>query len=147
MSFNSKCGYCGHVEAAYSHHLNAQMVMALRQIVDFYEKEKRPCNLQKDLCLSKNQYNNFQKLQYFGLVARTKEGWWPELNGDGFIRGEKMCYDRVATFKKSVLGAESIFWKDVKEKPRLVRVWDIDVSSFKSREAYQQEKTSQLNLF
>ena len=34
-------------------------------------------HLQKDLTLSKNEYNNCQKLRYFGLIAKTdKPGYW-----------------------------------------------------------------------
>ncbi len=147
MEFISKCDACGHVEAAYSHHLNVQMVKALRQLVDFHDRERRGCNLQKDLMLSKNQYNNFQKLQYFGLAFRTKEGWWPEFAGFSFIHGEKACYDKVATFKKSILSAENEFWQNSNKKPRPIFVKDIDLSSWKPRQDYQTEKSTQLHIF
>lgn len=147
MNFNSKCESCGHVEAAYSHHLNAPLVKALRQLVDFYEKNQRFANLQKDLYLSKNQYNNFQKLQYFGLVDRTALGWFPTRKGTGFIYGEEKVFDKVATFKKDTLSPESDFWSDKKRKPFLISVGNINLDSWKKREDYQNEKSNQLHIF
>lgn len=48
----------------------------------------KPLHLQ-DVPLTKNQYNNFQKLQYHRLVSHVKSGYW-DLTSQGklFIHGE-----------------------------------------------------------
>ena len=48
----------------------------------------KPSHLQ-DVPLTKNQYNNFQKLQYHRLVSHVKSGYW-DLTPQGklFIHGE-----------------------------------------------------------
>ena len=54
--------------------------------------EKNEIHLQEEVELNKNQYNNFQKLRYHGLVAKVKDrtGYWLlTRNGLGFLRGEK----------------------------------------------------------
>ena len=39
---------------------------------------KEPFHLQKTSSLTKNQYNNFQKLRYWGIIEKeeSKSGWW-----------------------------------------------------------------------
>ena len=70
-----------------------------------------PFHLQRDLNLTKSQYNNFQKLRYWGLVKKTfllgkrAGGFW-ELTGltGAFIHGKPL--PRVKwTFNNEVVGA------------------------------------------
>lgn len=65
MKYSETCSCCDHTVTAYTHILNKSLVEALIQLVDFYNVKKCKCRLQNDLNLTKNQYNNFQKLQYF----------------------------------------------------------------------------------
>jgi hypothetical protein len=53
-------------------------------------KGENKIHLQSDLRLSKNQYNNFQKLRYHGLVAKTDISgvWLLTRRGNRFLRGE-----------------------------------------------------------
>ncbi len=147
MKYQKECECCGHVITAYSHHLNKPLVQALKQLVVWYEDTKKPANLQANLNLSKNQYNNFQKLQYFGLVQRTEKGWYPTDIGFQFIYGEISVYNKVATFGKDILGYDHEAWKKVKVKPQMVFVEDIDRDSYKTRVDYQNEKSKQKRLF
>lgn len=103
MNYKKQCECCGHQITAYSHNINAQLANALEQLVEFFIKTGHGCNLQKDLKLSKNQYNNFQKLQYFGLVHRNDNGWIPTSKGVNFINGEATIEVPVATFGKEIL--------------------------------------------
>lgn len=147
MKYQEVCDCCGSVVTAYTHCINVALVKALRQLVDYYEQEKKPCNLQKRLNLTHNQFTNFQKLQYFGLVLRTIDGWYPTEKGIGFIAGELSIKNPVATFKNEVLSYNHEAWKTHKAEPVDLWVNDIDQFSFKKRSDYQSEKSLQTNLF
>lgn len=133
------CSHCGHTIASYVHNLNKPMVDSLLQVVVFFLENKRPAKLQKDLDLSKNQYNNFQKLQYFCLVKRTENGWTPEQKGIDFIYGKSPCFNIVMTFGKSVLSPDHEFWQERQSRPREVYSYEIDERLYKKREEYQNE--------
>ena len=147
MRYQEKCECCGHIKTAFTHRLSKQLVMALRQLVDHYDKTKLPCNLQKDLDLNKNQYNNFQKLQYFYLVKRTDIGWFPTAQGMLFIKGKERSIDLVATIESKVLEYNHKAWDRSIVKPRLVAVWEIHKDSWKQRVEYQEEKSSQESIW
>lgn len=141
------CPHCGAVKATYVHCLNRSLVDALRQIVDYYAAANAEANLQDDLALTKNQYNNFQKLQYFGLVKRIRSGWFPTSLGIDFIENNCMVYDRVMTFGDNVIGPDNVMWSNYHIKPKLVYSNDvINEDRYKQRSEYQKEKSSQLSL-
>jgi predicted transcriptional regulator len=61
--------------------------------------------VQKDLSLTKNDYNNFQKLRYHGLVAKVKAkaGYWLiTKRGGQFLRNEIAIPAGVKTFRNHV---------------------------------------------
>lgn len=144
MQYQKQCDCCGHLTTAYSHKLNKPLVKALRQLVDFYENKKTDCNLQKNLDLTKNQYNNFQKLQYFGLVQHTKDGWYPTEQATRFIYGEVVIRNTDLTFGKSILDTRHEAWSIKKINYKFVYVYEIDELSYKKREEYQDEKRQTL---
>ena len=149
MNHQEICSECGHKVTAYSHRLNKPLVNALRQLVDFYENKHKGANLQKDLNLTKNTYNNFQKLQYFGLVKRidgTGSGWFPTESGIDFIYGRKSCYDTVMTLGKKILSPFDPLWSEKKTIPQLIMVMEMDIFAYKKREDYQAEKSDQIKL-
>jgi len=147
MKYQEKCPCCGHVRTAFIHKLNKPLVKALRQLVDFYGENKSGCNLQRDLNLTKNQYNNFQKLQYFDLVIKTPEGWLPSAVGMSFILGSCKSWDKVATIESTILNREHEAWKTHKGSvPKPISVQEIDVESWKNRQDYQSEKSRQTTL-
>lgn len=147
MKYQETCDCCGGVVTAYTHNLNLPLVKALRQLVDFFERERKACNLQKDLSLTHNQLANFQKLQYFDLVLRVAEGWLPTEKGTMFIYGETSIKNPVATFKNQILPYDHIAWQSHKAEPVDLSVDEVDQFSYKRREAYQAEKSPQNNLF
>lgn len=142
MKYTRQCDCCGHQISAYTHNLNNQLVYALEQLVKKYLKEKKPYNLQKDLVLTKNQYNNFQKLQYFQLVTRSVCGWKPTEYGVEFIKGEVCVFNKVATFGKDILPPHHEAWNTGDDKPKLVHIREIKNFVWKGREEYQEEKTT-----
>lgn len=126
------CKECGHKRVAYKHHLNKPLANALAQLVEFYKKNKRPANLQKDLSLTKNQYNNFQKLQYFELVFRLPaSGWIPTNKGEQFIFGEAPSPTSVTTIESEIIRSQSM---------GMMYIYQIDEKAYKTRESYQEEK-------
>lgn len=154
MKYQENCECCGNVITAYTHNLNKPLVSALRQLVDFYQKTQyidhrvsgMACNLASDLNLTHNQLANFQKLQYFGLVLDTKDGWFPTSLGIDFINGTEKVLNPVATFKNEVLPYTHKAWATHKTAPFLIGVLDVDVSCYKKREEYAQKKSSQVGL-
>jgi len=149
MKYQKKCDCCGHVVTAYTHHLNKNLLSALRQLVDFYEEHRKPANLQKDLSLTKNQYNNFQKLQYFNLVKKISgsSSWFPTVVGINFIYGRDSVFNPVATFGDRVLPNDHEAWKTHTGAVKITNIRDIDVDSYKQKEEYRDEKRNDRNLF
>lgn len=144
MKYQKHCQCCGHTITAYTHKLNKPLVRALKQLVDFYEVSRRPANLQKHLDLTKNQYNNFQKLQYFKLVQHTKEGWLPTLKAIEFIYNRVRIRDNAITFGKDILDYEHEAWRFKNVRYNYITILEIDVLSYKKREEYQDEKRDKL---
>jgi hypothetical protein len=147
MKYQEKCECCGHIKTAFMHSLNSPLVEALYQLVNFYEDNNRGCCLQDDLNLTKNQYNNFQKLQYFFLVQQTPNGWFPTQDGIKFIYGEHRVLNPVITLESQVLDIYHPAWKTARRRiPKLVGVEEIDNKFYKKRSEYQLEKSRQGNL-
>lgn len=143
MKYTKKCECCWHKITAYTHNLSIPLVSALRQLVDHYERTKKFANLQKDLVLTKNQYNNFQKLQYFGLVHRESSWRIPTVKWRDFIYWDVKCYNLAATLWKDILGYNDYAWETHSVDPKLVHVKDIDEKMYKQKLDYQIEKWSE----
>jgi len=76
---------------------------------------KNCIHLQKDLKLTKNQYNNFQKLQYFGMVAKIKDEtkiksgyWFLTKKAIDFLQGEKISKKVYVNRKKVTMIGEKL---------------------------------------
>ena len=146
MKYEQRCGECGHKKIAYTHTLNKPLVSALAQLVEFAEMHGKPANLQKNLELTKNQYNNFQKLQYFGLVRRTDSGWSPTQLGIEFIHGREKVWNRVMTIESEVLDHSHEAWVGSKKYPVLMGVSDFIYGAYKQKVEYQTEKREQMRV-
>lgn len=147
MKYQESCECCGGVVTAYTHNLNVPLVKALRKLVDYFEEYRKACNLQKCLDLTHNQLANFQKLQYFGLVFGTREGWIPTQEGVEFIHGEFTVVNPVATMGNKVIPDNHKAWETHGKERKLMSIEMIDDVSYKKREAYQSEKSPQSSLF
>jgi hypothetical protein len=75
------------------------------------DKNENSIHLQTDLLLSKNEYNNFQKLRYHGLIAHyrnpvTKEpvsGYWLlTRRGNQFAKGDIHIPKKVMIFRNKI---------------------------------------------
>lgn len=136
MNYFNTCNHCGNTVTAYSHRLNAQLVDALVQLVEFWRAKKRGCNLQNDLQLSKNQYNNFQKLQYFRVVTNREDGWYPTGKGCQFVDGSIEIEKNVATFGKMILDSNHEAWGTTEAKPEPIHISNVKNYTWKKREDY-----------
>jgi hypothetical protein len=146
MKYQKKCEHCGHAEVAYTYVLNKSLINALRQLVDFYESNKKAAAL-KDLNLTNSQYGNFAHLQYFGLTKPTPEGWYPSNDGIAFIYGDAPTVMPVAVMKGQVLHYDHEAWATHEGKPREYFVRDINEDAYKKRPEYAAEKSTASSLF
>lgn len=97
--------------------LTKGLVLSLVKVADV--SMSRPVHLQKECTLTKNQYNNFQKLRYHGLVESPKTGYYSiTQKGLDFLHGESV--------PKSV-EVEDNHTIDVSKNK--VRISDFDVTS------------------
>ena len=74
-------------------------------------------HLSKDLNLSKNEYNNFQKLRYHGLIAHYKDKITKQYESGYWLltkRGNLFCKNELAVSKKIV-----VFRNKIQEKSNL----------------------------
>lgn len=116
------CKYCGHKLEPRKESLSRGLVDTL---VKFYEAVwkcgRNDIHLQKDMYLTKNQYNNFSKLRYFGLVAKVKVAgqtnsgrWLLTRRGALFLKGEPV-HKWVKVYNNHLVArsAEEITIKDM----------------------------------
>jgi len=119
---NNRCPICKAKVVAYTHRLNKTLVNALiKARAKATEKRdgEKPAYVihpREELGLSKTEYNNWQKLRHWGLIAKYKvkgewiKGYWviTKLGGD-FISGNVKVPGWVKTFRNHKLpkGGES----------------------------------------
>ena len=97
-SSNMEDKYCEHCGQKISGRWEGLSKGLVRDLVKLYSKvvetQVNEVHLQKDLDLTNNQYNNFQKLRYFGLSVKVenKPGYWllTRRGADFLTKGEKI---------------------------------------------------------
>lgn len=104
-------------------------------------------HLQKDLTLTKNEYANFQKLRYWGLVENysgQKSGHWSITQlGKVFLLGKISVHKHVVTFNNKVLSTEG----------PMINVLSAEENDYKKRQTYiaeaqpVEELSGQIKLF
>ena len=141
MKYSQTCSCCGQKVTAYTHVLNKSLVSAFGQLVEYYIKHRKPANLQKHLLLSKNQFCNFQKTQYFWITERSKEWRSPTPYWIVFFEGKAPVYQKVATMGRETITFGHPAWHTEKKLPKRVMVREIDPQhKYKQKEYYQNEK-------
>jgi len=100
MERKNFCGTCGAKIVEYRHSLSKPLIIGLRKLND-----NSPCNL-RELHLTRNQWDNFQKLRYWDLVSKYYEGGkrsggvWKITERGRLFLGGKISIDRsVYTFR------------------------------------------------
>jgi hypothetical protein len=96
------CPYCGAKMVEYRHRLNDPLVTSLARL---RQAGGGPISL-KALGLTRNQWDNFQKLRYFDLVRQVwvdgsrKRGIWEITNsGRAFLDGRLAVHRSVWTYR------------------------------------------------
>lgn len=137
---------------AYPHNLNTSLVIAFCKFAEEFIRTKQPvnvCNAQEFSGLDFNQRNNFQKLQYFGIVTRSKDGYILTKFGEEFFYGEEKCAQKVATLDNEVLSYSHPAWEG--EKPvqwkYIYEYLNEQDFSWKKRPEYQEEASLQQRIF
>lgn len=95
------CQHCGQPVMKHKHSLTKSLARILTLIPLMSE-----FHLQKHLKLTKNEYANFQKLKYWGLVEKVygKSGYWIVTTlGRKFVFGEISVPRTVITFNNRVI--------------------------------------------
>lgn len=100
------CPHCGAAMTEYVHSLTPGLVKSLVKFGEAIScKGTNDIHLQTEVDLTKNEYNNFQKLRYWGLVhhvdkSNIKSGRWllTKLGGQ-FLRNEIGMPKKVKTFR------------------------------------------------
>lgn len=107
----NNCPHCGASMKRWWHTLTPVLVECLIDIrAKVVEKNENKVHLQKDLFLTKNEYNNFQKLRYHALVAKYKENgvhvpgyWLVTKRGADFLNGVIKVPMKVASYRNRVV--------------------------------------------
>jgi len=97
-----KCPVCGHIEKAWWQPLSRSLVRCLCRFGNAVKQKKfNKIHLQREIELTKSEYNNFQKLQYFGLVAKHDERgcWVLTKRGLEFLQNKIAVNTKVLTLK------------------------------------------------
>ena len=108
-----KCPHCGASLEKRAHRLSKGLVKSLVLFkLKVCELDRNEIHLRNDMSLTKNQYNNFQKLRYHGLVAKCfdketklrKSGYWLlTRRGNQFLKNEISVPVRVITFRNKIV--------------------------------------------
>lgn len=111
----SKCKCCGASMKIHSHGLSRGLVNTLikfrKAVLNRPHYNFNKVHIPDDVVLTKNEYNNFQKLRYFGLVAKVRkadgsreQGYWLlTRNGNAFCKGQKAISKSVQTFRNKIV--------------------------------------------
>jgi hypothetical protein len=93
------CEHCGAKTVKYKHTFSKALAIGLYKL---YQSGHTPINL-KNLALTRNQWDNFQKLRYWGLVAQAHREDGTRLNGEWFITPLGVDFiEKGTAIKKSV---------------------------------------------
>lgn len=112
------CTCCGQKIVSYRHRLNKTLLNCL------YKLSRKKIGSLKELGLTNNEFANFQKLKYFGLVDKIKSSYILTLKGKKFINGEETAPSYVITKNGYVeeYGPEILIY-GVKEYSQLKEDW------------------------
>jgi len=88
------------------HTISRGLVFSLEKFALTSQKiKKENLHLIKDVGFNNYEYNNFQKLRYFGLVGKGDEigEWFITTKGKWFLNGSHAIEKSVTTFRNVVL--------------------------------------------
>ncbi len=103
------CQYCGASMMKHSQNFSKALGSILLTLACKF-KEEEPFHPQRDIILSKNQYNNLQKLRYFGLIKKVYTnglrdgGFWCLTGLTKYVLNGKKIPKKKWTFRNEVVG-------------------------------------------
>lgn len=104
-----KCPMCSASLKEYWHPITPLLANALVKAYRYISKAGENKFGRGEIELSMNEYSNFTKLRFHGLIAKYKtegvheKGYWLiTTNGAKFLKGEYKTYKRVKTFRNRV---------------------------------------------
>lgn len=100
------CQCCGQKIVTYKHKLNKGLCSCLIKFLNIGGEGKL-----KDMNLTNNEFGNFQKLAYFGLVRREGTNWIMTEKGKRFILGEDTAPSEVYTKNNQVVDKGSEIYR------------------------------------
>ncbi len=109
----AECPHCGAAMKEWHHTLSVGLVICLIKAIKFVKNRNINKFHLRDLELTQNEYNNFQKLRFHGLIAHAdkdniKSGYWLiTTRGGQFLRGEVSVPKRVKTYRNQVIGHDT----------------------------------------
>lgn len=112
-----KCPHCGASMIIHKQTLSRGLVQSLIKFKQAVLKHNRNSIHLDEIGLNQNQFNNFQKLRYFGLVAKfvdpeTKKNvagyWLLTKRGNLFLKNELAVPCSVYTFRNKIINREPI---------------------------------------
>lgn len=111
------CPNCGAKMQKYWQSLTPGLLTCLVKFARTAQKLRQRSVHLKNVGFTRNEYNNFQKLRYFDMVAfGAGEGEWEVTSfGWDFIRGKVTCSKRVLTYRAKVEDRD----------PEQVRIWTV----------------------
>lgn len=117
------CPYCGAKTLKYWHKLTPILVHTLMKFYDAsLIKQKNVLHIPNDVDLTKQEYNNFQKLRFHALIAKYKENcihkrgyWLITSRGFDFLFNRISVPKKVQTYRNHVVNHSDtlVYIKDV----------------------------------
>ena len=120
------CECCGQKIVEYKHKLNKTLLSALWKL--YYAKDQK--GSLKELDLTHNEFANFQKLQYFGLVRKDRGSVWVMTDkGEDFVNRYGKAPSAVYTKNGVVVNKdEEIYINKVKGYIEVKEEWQEQAS-------------------
>lgn len=100
------CPCCNQKIVTYKHKLNKGLCNALWKL-----HKAGGVGKLKELNLTNNEFGNFQKLAYFGLVFKKTSNWYITSKGIDFITGEGKAPEAVYTKNNVIIGEDIEIYK------------------------------------
>jgi len=102
-----------------------------------------------DIGLTRNEYCNFQNIQYFGLTTQYEKGneWYLTALGEMFYYKEFSIKSPIAFMDGKKLPDNHECWHNHKGLRKVIYLNDLLPTHFKRRPEYQEEKSRQGQLF
>lgn len=113
-----KCPHCGASMLVHKHNLSKGVVKSLVKMKQaIFKFNRNSIHLEEIGLNTSSQFNNFQKLRYFGLIAKYEEpkskknlaGYWLlTKRGNQFLKGEIAVSRSVYTFRNKIVDRDQV---------------------------------------